>query len=1038
MSKLSRTTWRRGMLGLCFVLGLVFSTALYAATWNNPAGGSWAAPANWDAIPNAVDAVADFSTLNLTANATVTLDGNFKVGTLNFGDTTPSNNWTVSAGTPAGVLTLDVTTGTSIINVVNQTATISAVVAGNDGITKNGAGVLVLNGANTFTGGLNISAGSVRLATSGTAGGVGSPITVNPGTNLIGTTNNAFSTPVILAGGTLGSSVTASTWSGGVNVTANSTVYNADPLALGTNGENIITGVLSGSGNINLLAGTSNTNPDGGVGFRLRGTAASTYSGTITVGQNTKFELQTSVAGPFAPGGTGTIVMTAGNANFGNTVNAPGSGGYSEINLRNNSGGSTTLGNNVQVVGTGNVTLNVIGTAPVGAATNMGKMTVGNQEVTIYSASGSNAHVVAFSSVSLTGSPTFSPFSTRFGATNQAGGDLSLSNISETIPGQSITMAGLRTLFLGGNNSFTGGVTINSGIVQMSSSGALNAATPQVVTFAANAPANTTLRLAGNSVTAGGIVSDPANPGTPVIENANVTPATLTVNSAANSTFGGVVQNGTGTGALSLAKKGSGTFTLSGTNTYTGITTINGGTLALVTASSNNIPASTSIGVDSTGKLDVTGVASGFSVSTPQTLTNNGNVVGDVNVSGGGNVNGVGTFANNLLMQSGGNELVRINGATSDKIIVTGTADFTGGGTVGVTLLSAATQPFYDVLVAGNLLGTPTLSNTTVGRTSFSLAASHPANTIRINVTGGPANVRWTGADTAHDPTNWDNLQSAANWTTADAVTDKTHFYDFDNVTFNDTNNNQYNINIVGTVSPGSITVDNSSGDYVFGGGGTIAGLGGITKSGASALTFSTANTYAGNTTLNAGTLNINNATALGAGMLAINGGAIDNTSGSDNTLTNNNPIVLAANFGFTGTGNLNLGTGPVTLNANPTITAAGNTLTIGGIISNGTGNALTKAGAGTLTLSGANTFTGGITVNTGTLRLNNAAAGGTGAALVNTGATLVAGGNLANAVTLAGGTFGASTAWVVSMAILLPRPPRPRPFTLLIHRTCS
>ena len=361
-------------------------------------------------------------------------------------------------------------------------------------------------------------------------------------------------------------------------------------------------------------------------------------------------------------------------------------------------------------------------------------------------------------------------------------------------------------------------------------------------------------------------------------------------------------------------------------------------------------------------------------------------------------------------MQSGGNELVRINGASSDKINVTGTADFSGGGSIAVSLLSAATQPFYDVLTAGNLIGTPTLSNTTVGRTTFSLAATHPANTIRINVTGGPANIRWTGADTAHDPTRWNNSQTDANWTTTDAVTDKTHFYDFDNVTFDDNNNNQYTVNLTGTVSPGSITVNNSSGDYVFGGSGVIAGIGGITKSGTRALTLSTANTYAGATTLNAGTLNINNATAIGTGALVINGGTIDNGSGADLTLSNNNPVTLGGNLTFTGTGNLNLGTGPVTLNANPTITVGANTLTIGGIISNGTGNKLAMAGAGNLILTGVNTFTGGININSGTVRLNNAAAGGTGTAVVNTGATLVAGGSLANPVTLAGGTFGAIT----------------------------
>ena len=242
-----------------------------------------------------------------------------------FGDTTPSNNWTVSAGTPVGILTLDVSTGPAIVNVVNQTATISAVVAGNDGITKNGAGTLTLSGANTFTGGLNISARAVRLSTAGAAGGVGGgPITINPGTILVGATNTNFTTPIILAGGTLGSAnTTGATFSGGINVTANSTVYAADPQTLTQSGDDLVTGTLNGSGNINLLPVNNNTNPDGNQALRLRGTAASNYSGTITMNNNTKFELQTTVAGPFSPGGTGTIVMTAGVASLGNTTNGP-------------------------------------------------------------------------------------------------------------------------------------------------------------------------------------------------------------------------------------------------------------------------------------------------------------------------------------------------------------------------------------------------------------------------------------------------------------------------------------------------------------------------------------------------------------------------------------------------------------------------------------------------------------------------------------------------------------------------------------------
>src|SRR5205814_8111587 len=49
--------------------------------------------------------------------------------------------------------------------------------------------------------------------------------------------------------------------------------------------------------------------------------------------------------------------------------------------------------------------------------------------------------------------------------------------------------------------------------------------------------------------------------------------------------------------------------------------------------------------------------------------------------------------------------------------------------------------------------------------------------------------------------------------------------------------------------------------------------------------------------------------------------------------------------------------------------TANANTLTIGGMISNGTfANSLIKAGNGTLTLGGANLFTGGVTINAGTV----------------------------------------------------------------------
>src|SRR5262249_6750962 len=141
------------------------------------------------------------------------------------------------------------------------------------------------------------------------------------------------------------------------------------------------------------------------------------------------------------------------------------------------------------------------------------------------------------------------------------------------------------------------------------------------------------------------------------------------------------------------------------------------------------------------------------------------------------------------------------------------------------------------------------------------------------------------------------------------------------------------------------------------------------------------ANTYSGGTTLSGGSLNINNATALGTGAFTIAAGTtIDNTSAAAITLSSNNAQTWNGDFTFIGTNSLNMGTGAITFgttSTTPTITVSGSTLTEGGAISGSTTNTITKNGAGTLTLTG-NTGTSGnwgsatagstITVSAGTL----------------------------------------------------------------------
>jgi autotransporter-associated beta strand protein len=320
-----------------------------------------------------------------------------------------------------------------------------------------------------------VNGGTLQLD-SVTAPGSGA-ILVNAGASLNLGAN--ITNPITIAGGTLGSSAAGLAVPGAVIVTANSTVetYNAGSGA-GSN-DVILTGPLLGTGDINLLSINGNA-PDSQA-FRLRG-PSSDYSGTITVNQSAKFELQNGGA-TGSPMGTGTLVMVGGTP-----TGTAAAGTFSLVNLRNNSGGTTTFGNNVRISGAGSAFFNMVGSSPAGSLTAMGDLQIGSGQ-TAAAVSTAAAHTLGFSTVTLTGGvATFTPQiagNTNYIAVN----NIQLGAISETTPGSGITMNGVATLTLTGANTYTGSTSLLSGTTVLASGASLN--NTSSITVAQSAAFNT-------------------------------------------------------------------------------------------------------------------------------------------------------------------------------------------------------------------------------------------------------------------------------------------------------------------------------------------------------------------------------------------------------------------------------------------------------------------------------------------------------------------------------------------------------------------
>ncbi|EBQ0530094.1 AIDA autotransporter-like protein ShdA, partial [Salmonella enterica subsp. enterica] len=205
----------------------------------------------------------------------------------------------------------------------------------------------------------------------------------------------------------------------------------------------------------------------------------------------------------------------------------------------------------------------------------------------------------------------------------------------------------------------------------------------------------------------------------------------------------------------------------------------------------------------------------------------------------------------------------------------------------------------------------------------------------------------------------------------------------------------------------------NTGGDFIN----NIGGTGRVEKSGDDTLTLSGSNTYTGGTLINGGTLVASNVEALGTGdvtdnaTLALNtGGTFDNAiSGSGQVVkSGDETLTLSGTNSYTGGTTISggtlvatnveaLGSGDVTDDATLELNTGG---TFDNAIS-GSGK-VEKSGDKTLTLSGANSYTGGTLISGGTLVASNVEALGTGDVTDNATLELNTGGDFTNNI---GGT---------------------------------
>lgn len=376
------------------------------------------------------------------------------------------------------------------------------------------------------------------------------------------------------------------------------------------------------------------------------------------------------------------------------------------------------------------------------------------------------------------------------------------------------------TLTLNGANTFTGAVSVTDGTLILGNSNALgttaNGTTvggTGVVNLNGQTIGSEAFNISGTGLGGNGVLINSTGTGT---LNGTINMTAASTIGAGNITLGGAVN-----GAFALTKIGTGTLTLSGSSAFNGGLNVQNGTVALTTAN-NRIATSNVVTLGSGtngGRLVLGSGLSGIS-QTIAGLTTSG--TGSNSVVGG--AASVSTLVINTAGTSTYNGTLGGGGANENNLALTkqGTGTFVLGGTN--TLTGAIAVENGSLQLTSNA-ALPTSANVTLGSgaTSGLLVLGSGASGLSVSL----PNVNQSGSGTGNAVVGGASVNST----------------------------------LTVPVSTGSVTFGTT-----LGGSGTDQNNLNLVKTGNGALIINTANTYAGTTTVSAGTLTIANTTGSATG----------------------------------------------------------------------------------------------------------------------------------------------------------------------------